>query len=182
MNHRITECYGLEGTFRGHLAHSPCSEQGYLQPDEVTQRPVQSGLECFQTWHLHYFSGQPVPVFHHPYHINFFLISSLNLPSLSLNTLLLVLSQQSLLKIFSPSFLQVPFRYWMTAKRSPCSLLFSRLNNPKSLGLSWKAPLCTRRCPSCTKKYTGNTAAVFYIKKRKNENDKDTHCFSLFRY
>jgi len=36
---------------------------------------------------------------------NFFLISSLNLPSLSLKSLLLDLSQQALLKIVSPSFL-----------------------------------------------------------------------------
>jgi len=35
----------------------------------------------------------------------FFLLSSLNLPSLGLKPLLLVLSQQALLKIFSPSFL-----------------------------------------------------------------------------
>jgi len=33
--HRITECYGWEGTFRGHLAQPPCSEQGRLQPDQV---------------------------------------------------------------------------------------------------------------------------------------------------
>jgi len=39
---------------------------------------------------------------------NFFLLSSLNVPSLSLKPLLLVLSQQTLLKRFSPSFLQAP--------------------------------------------------------------------------
>jgi len=46
--HRITECFGLEGTFRGHLAQPPCSEQGHLQPDQVAQSPVQPDLECSQ--------------------------------------------------------------------------------------------------------------------------------------
>jgi len=39
--HRIIERFGLEGTFRGHLAQHPCSEQGHLQLDQVAQRPVQ---------------------------------------------------------------------------------------------------------------------------------------------
>jgi len=68
---RTIECFGLEGTFRGHLAQPPCSEQGHLPLDEAAQSPVQPGLECFQGRVLHYLSGQPVPVFHHPYHKNF---------------------------------------------------------------------------------------------------------------
>ena len=66
QNQRIIECFGLEGTFRGHLAKPPCSEQGY-QLGQVAQSIVQPGLECFQGWGLQYLSGQPVPVFHHPY-------------------------------------------------------------------------------------------------------------------
>ena len=45
QNHRIAE--------RGHLAQSPCSEQGHLQLDQVAQSHIQPGLECF----LHCFSG-----------------------------------------------------------------------------------------------------------------------------
>ena len=41
------ECFRLEGTFRGHLAQPPCSEQGYLQPDQVAQSNVQPDLEYF---------------------------------------------------------------------------------------------------------------------------------------
>jgi len=52
--YRIIECFGLEGTFRGHLAQLPCSEQGHLQLDQVAQSPVQLSFECFQGWGLHY--------------------------------------------------------------------------------------------------------------------------------
>jgi len=48
INHRMIECFGLEGTFRGHLAHPPCGEQGYLQLDQVAQSTIQPSLECFQ--------------------------------------------------------------------------------------------------------------------------------------
>jgi len=54
---QITECSGLEGTFRGHLVIPTCGKQGHLQPDQVAQSPVQPGLECFQGWGLHDLSG-----------------------------------------------------------------------------------------------------------------------------
>ena len=38
------ELFGLEGTFSGHLAQHPCSEQGHLQLDQVAQRPVRPDL------------------------------------------------------------------------------------------------------------------------------------------
>ena len=47
-NHTIRECFRLEGTFRGHLAQLPCSEQGHLQLNQVAQSLVQTGLEYFQ--------------------------------------------------------------------------------------------------------------------------------------
>jgi len=71
-NHRIMERSGVEGTFRGHLAHPPCSEQGHLQPDQAAQSPTQPGLECFQGWGISHLSGQPGPGFRHPQH-NIFL-------------------------------------------------------------------------------------------------------------
>ena len=55
---KITECLGLEGIFRGHLAQPPCSEQGHLQLDQAAQSPVQPSLEWFQGCGLHYLSGQ----------------------------------------------------------------------------------------------------------------------------
>ena len=69
--HRIIECFGWERTFRGHLAQSPCSEQGHLQPDHVAQSPIQPGLKCSQGWAISHCSGQPVPGFHHPQCKNF---------------------------------------------------------------------------------------------------------------
>jgi len=55
----------LEGTFKGHLVQTPCSEQGH-QLHQVAQSPVQPGLECFQGWGIYHLSGQPVPVINHP--------------------------------------------------------------------------------------------------------------------
>ena len=55
-NYRITEWFGLEGTFRSHLVKPPCSEQGLLQLDQVAQSPVQPGLEHFHGWGLPYIS------------------------------------------------------------------------------------------------------------------------------
>jgi len=75
LSHRNIECFGLERTFRGHLAQTPCSE--------VAQSPVQPGFKCFQGWGLHYLSGQPVPVFHHPHDKKFlpYIQSKSTLPS-----------------------------------------------------------------------------------------------------
>jgi len=50
-DHRVTECFGLEGTFRGHLPQPSCSEQGHLQPDQVAQSPVPPGLEYNDPMH-----------------------------------------------------------------------------------------------------------------------------------
>jgi len=67
---------------------------------------------------------------------NFFLISSLNLPSSSLKPFHLVLLLHVLIKTFSPVFPSAPFRYWKAAVKSPQSLLSSRLRSPNSLSLS----------------------------------------------
>jgi len=60
-----------------------CSEQGRLQPDRVSQSPVQPGLDCFQGWSIDHLSGQPVPVPHHPHGKEFLPYISLKLPSCS---------------------------------------------------------------------------------------------------
>lgn len=44
----IRECFGLEGTFNGHLVQPPCNEKGHLQLDQFAQTPVPSALESVQ--------------------------------------------------------------------------------------------------------------------------------------
>jgi len=65
LTHRIIEWFGLERTFKGHLAQTPCREQGHLQLEQAAQSPVQPDLESFQGWGIYALSGQPVPVCHH---------------------------------------------------------------------------------------------------------------------
>ncbi|KAK4813670.1 hypothetical protein QYF61_017637, partial [Mycteria americana] len=43
------------------------SGQEHLPLDQVAQSPIQPGLKHFQGWGIHNFSGQPVPVPHHPH-------------------------------------------------------------------------------------------------------------------
>ena len=64
---KIIEWFGLEGTFRGHPVQPLCNVQGHLQLNQVTQIPIQPGLERFQGWGICHLSGQPVPVSHHPH-------------------------------------------------------------------------------------------------------------------
>ena len=96
----IIERVGLGGTFEGHPVHSPCSEQGHLQLDQGAQSPVQPGLEYFQGWGISHSLGNLCQGFTTLTAKYFFLISSLNLPSLVLKPLLLVLSLQCLLKCY----------------------------------------------------------------------------------
>jgi len=57
---------------KDHLVPSPCREQGHLPLDQVAQSSIQPGLEHCQGGGSHSFSGQPVPVFHHPHGEEFF--------------------------------------------------------------------------------------------------------------
>jgi len=110
----------LEGTFRGHLAQPPCSEQGHLQLDQVAQSPIKPDLECFQGWGTSHLSGQPgCQAFTTLIAKNLFLIPSLTLSSFSLKPSPLVLLLLALLKSPSPAFLQVCFKYWKATIRSP---------------------------------------------------------------
>lgn len=91
---RVMEWFGFQRTFKGHLVQLHCNEQGDLQQDQRPQSPIQPNLECFQAWGIYNLSQQPVPVFHHPPHKNFFL--SLNLNTFSLKSLPLVPFLQAL--------------------------------------------------------------------------------------
>ena len=124
--HRITECVGLEGTFRGRLAQPPCSEQGQLQPDQVSQSPVQPGLEHFQGWGFHCLSGQPLPVFHHPHCEK--LLAYIQSKSPLFQFKAITPCPITTCPCHSPSpALSQPLQALAAALRSPRSLLFMRL-------------------------------------------------------
>ena len=57
--------------WKGHLKiisfQLPCHGQGHLPLDQVAQSPIQPDFDHFQGWGIHSFSGQPVPVPHHPH-------------------------------------------------------------------------------------------------------------------
>jgi len=56
----------LEGTLKIIWFQTPCHEQGHIPLDQVAQSSIQPGLEHCQGGGSHSFSGQPVPVPHHP--------------------------------------------------------------------------------------------------------------------
>ena len=62
--HRVTQCQELEGTSKGQP--NPLLKQEHL--DQVTQEHIQVGFGCLQRGRPHNLSGQPVPVFRHPYY------------------------------------------------------------------------------------------------------------------
>ena len=95
---RIIECFASEGTFRGHLAQPPCHKQGHLQLDQVSQSPFQPNLENFQGGDIYNFSGQPVPVFHHPHSKQYLRYIKLKSTVFQFNPITLVLSLHALVK------------------------------------------------------------------------------------
>ena len=104
--HRIIESLELEGFSKGPPVQRSCSEQGHAQVDQVAQGLIQPRVEMPlgmrhrpYLWATHSSASSPSLV------KDFFLLSSLNLPSLSLKPFLFVLSPQTLLKSLSPSFL-----------------------------------------------------------------------------
>ena len=75
-DHAILAWFGLEGTLKIIWFQPPCHEQGNLPPDQVAQSSIQPGLEHCQGGGSHSFSGQPVPVPHHPHSKEFLLYIS----------------------------------------------------------------------------------------------------------
>jgi len=58
-------CVGKD--LKDHLVPTPLPGQGHLSLDQVSQSPVQPGLEQFQGGGSHNFSRKPAPVPHYPH-------------------------------------------------------------------------------------------------------------------
>lgn len=119
--------------FKDHFIPNPSHEQVHLQTEEVAQSPIQPGFEHLHEWDIHNFPGNLFQCLTTLTEKNFISISNITLPSLSLKLFPLALSL--------PTF--VPYQFsWNhhlgTGRccKSPCSLFFSRLDNPNSLNLS----------------------------------------------
>jgi len=116
---RVFELLELEGTLKGHLVQPPCNEQGHLQQIRLLRAPSSLTLSISRDR----VSTTSLGILFQSLTIlitkSFFFKSNLNHPSFSWKPFPLVLSQQTLLKSLSPSFLQSPFRYRKDAIRSP---------------------------------------------------------------
>uniref|UniRef100_A0A8U7P4Z6 Uncharacterized protein n=1 Tax=Corvus moneduloides TaxID=1196302 RepID=A0A8U7P4Z6_CORMO len=55
----ILSWFGCGGTFKGRVVHTSLGQ--------VSQSPIHPDIELFQTQHINIFSGQPLPMSHHPH-------------------------------------------------------------------------------------------------------------------
>ena len=79
------------------LVPTLCYVQGRQPADQAAQSHIQPGLERLQGWGIHSLLGQPVQCITTLWGKNFFLISKLNLPCLSLQPFPLVPSLSNFL-------------------------------------------------------------------------------------
>ena len=107
---RIIELLELKRNVNGHPVQLPCNEQGHLHVikelrtlSSLTLNVSRDGASTASQDFLF----QCLTIFIVK---NYFLISDLNLPPFSLKPFPLVLSQQTLLKSLSPSYLWPPYR------------------------------------------------------------------------
>lgn len=103
--------------------------------------PHPTWLWAIQSWGTHSFSDQPVPVVSPPHSKEFLPYIQSKFTCFSLQHYPCPVTT-SLGKKCLSIFLVTFFKYWKAAVRSSWHLLFSRMNNHKSLSLS----SCTKRC------------------------------------
>jgi len=105
MQNRIIQSLELEGTLEDHLLQLPCNEQGHLQLKQVLRALVSLILSVSRDGASTTSLGNLCQCLTMFTVKNFFFLSNLFLPSFSLKSFPLVLSQHTLLKSLSPSFL-----------------------------------------------------------------------------
>lgn len=118
QDHRMVQ---LEGTLKTTM-FQPMLSVGTPPTRSGCTNLRTAGLEHYQGWHIHRFSGQPVGVFNH-YHSEEF-ISNIYCKSTLSQFKVIVILLCSLLKCPSLCFQWLPFMYCTAAIRSPWTLLF----------------------------------------------------------
>jgi len=84
VNHRLTECFGLERTFRGHLVQPPAMSRDIFNQTRLLRAPSNLTLNVSRDGALTTSLGNICQGFTTLMVKNFLLISSVNLPSFSL--------------------------------------------------------------------------------------------------
>ena len=131
------ELPGLAGTFQGHLVqHPPPLHRDIFNRIRLLRAPSSLALHASRDGASTTSRGNLGQGLTTLIVKNFFLLSSLILPSLSLKPSPLVLLLQALVKSPFSSFLVGPFKCWKAALRSPQTLPFPRLPSPSSPSLS----------------------------------------------
>jgi len=99
-HYRITEWFGLEGTFQGHLVQPPAMSRDIFNQTRLLRAPCNLAWDGASTTSL----GNLCQGFTTLSVKKFFFMSRLNLPSFSLKPSPLVLLLEALLRSLSPSF------------------------------------------------------------------------------
>ncbi|KAK4821856.1 LOW QUALITY PROTEIN: hypothetical protein QYF61_004333 [Mycteria americana] len=113
----------------------------------VPKHLSQTAFKYLQGWGLNPFPGQPVPTLDNPFSEGKFPNIQSKPPLAQLEAIASRPIACYLGEETDPTSRQPPFRQLQRAMRSPLSLLFSRLNNPRSLSRCPSA-LCSRPFPS----------------------------------